>query len=117
MCTNDKGKQINKQRGVACVGVQMQGVVWLLCNLWSPLCNASEYAEGLQRCLEKCRVQYTRLYSDITPSKEVSPVLGDSWGTGQCHGTTSLPLLCPPLATSDPICPHSAPSTSTPLQL
>src|SRR5258707_4845106 len=36
---------------------------------------------------------------------------------GECHGMTSLPLLHPPLATSDPICLHSAPSTSTLLQL
>ena len=64
MCTNDKGKQINKQRGAACVEAQMQGVVWLLHNLQSLLCNASEYAEGLQRCSEKCRVQYARSYSD-----------------------------------------------------
>src|SRR6266446_3623678 len=26
------------------------------------------------------------------------------------HGMTSLPLLCPPLAASDPICLHSAPT-------
>src|SRR5258708_4032392 len=34
-----------------------------------------------------------------------------------CHGMTSLPLLCPPLAASDPIHLHSASSTSAPLQL
>src|SRR6266446_6743980 len=34
-----------------------------------------------------------------------------------CHGMTSLPLLCPPLAASDPICLHSASSTSALLQL
>src|SRR6266446_1038356 len=34
-----------------------------------------------------------------------------------CHGTTSLPLFCPPLATSDPICLHSTSSASTLLQL
>src|SRR5258705_8180812 len=27
-----------------------------------------------------------------------------------CHGTTSLPLLPPPLAASEPICPHSTPT-------
>src|SRR5258708_14700049 len=37
----------------------------------------------------------------------------DAW----CHGTTSLPLLHPPLAASEPFCLCSAPSTSTPLQL
>ncbi len=39
-----------------------------LCNMWSLICNASEYAEELWRCIrdasEKCRVQYTGLYSD-----------------------------------------------------
>src|SRR5258708_24811524 len=30
---------------------------------------------------------------------------------------TSLPLLCPPLATSEPFCLCSAPPASTPLQL
>src|SRR5260221_8541428 len=34
-----------------------------------------------------------------------------------CHGMTSLPLPCPPLATSDPFHLCSAPSASTPLQL
>src|SRR5258707_124122 len=34
-----------------------------------------------------------------------------------CHGMTSLPLLCPPLATSNPIHLHSTSSTSTLLQL
>ncbi len=60
MCTNDKGKQ----RGMAHAGAWMQGVVQLLCNLWSPLHNASEYMEGLWRCSEKHGVQYTRSYSD-----------------------------------------------------
>src|SRR5258708_16553244 len=36
---------------------------------------------------------------------------------GPCHGMTSLPLLRPPLATSDPICLLSVPSASTPLKL
>src|SRR5258708_24693789 len=35
----------------------------------------------------------------------------------KCHGTTSLPLLHPPLAASDPFHLHSAPSASTSLQL
>src|SRR5258708_24438566 len=34
-----------------------------------------------------------------------------------CHGTTSLPLLHPPLAASDPIYLHSTSSASTLLQL
>src|SRR5258708_18831069 len=37
--------------------------------------------------------------------------------TVKCHGTPSLPLLHPPLATSDPIHLLSTPSTSTLLQL
>src|SRR5258708_23798316 len=36
---------------------------------------------------------------------------------GLCHGMTSLPLLHPPLATSNPICLHSTPSAPTPLHL
>src|SRR5260370_32676014 len=31
----------------------------------------------------------------------------------ECHGMTSLPLPCPPLATSEPFCLHSASSAST----
>src|SRR5260221_7953729 len=38
-------------------------------------------------------------------------------GWDQCHGTTSLPLLHPPLAASNAICLHSASSASAPLQL
>ncbi len=34
----------------------------------------------------------------------------------RCHGMTSLPLLCSPLATSDPFHLHSTSSASTPLQ-
>ena len=59
----------------------MQGAVWLLHNLWSPLYDASEYMEGLWRCLEKHGVQYMRSYSDITPLLR----LGDLWGVG-CGG-------------------------------
>jgi len=48
----------------------MQGVDaggnMVLHSLRSPLCNASEYTEGLQRCSEKHRVQCTRSYSDNT---------------------------------------------------
>src|SRR5258708_40084776 len=35
----------------------------------------------------------------------------------RCHGTTSLPLLHPPLATSNPICLLSVPSASSSLPL
>ena len=38
--------------------------------MWSPICNASEYVEELQRCIgdasEKCGVRYAGLYSDTT---------------------------------------------------
>src|SRR5258708_38611980 len=45
-----------------------------------------------------------------------------AWGAyyleqSQCHGTTSLPLLHPPLATSNCLRLHSASSASAPLQL
>ena len=69
----------------------MQGAVWLLHNLWSPLCNASKYVEGLQRCPEKCRVWYARLYSDITPLLRRSPL---SWmicgAWGRCGGVAMV---------------------------
>src|SRR5260370_35520360 len=71
-CAGDKGKQTNKQtsRGGTCGGTDAGGDVELH-NMQSPICNASEYAEELQRCigdvLEKCGVQYTGSYSDITP--------------------------------------------------
>src|SRR5258708_1388102 len=42
---------------------------------------------------------------------------GSTGGEGGCHGMTSLPLLCSPLAASDPIHPLSMPSDSTLLQL
>src|SRR6266436_812215 len=91
MCTNDKGKQINKQQGTAHAGVQMQGAVWLLCNLQSLLCNASEYVEWLRRCSERHGVQYARLYSDITPLLRRSPL---SWVThgawGGCGGVVIM---------------------------
>src|SRR5260221_41765 len=94
MCTNDKGKQINKQQGMACAGAQMQGVVQLLCNLQSLLCNVSEYVEGLQRCLEKCRVWYTRSYSDITPLLRRSPLLWMICGVwGRCGGVAMVEVL------------------------
>ena len=54
-------KQTNKQtsRGSMCGGADAGGDVEL-CNMWSPIHNASEYAEELWRCirdvLEKCRV-------------------------------------------------------------
>src|SRR5258708_31696463 len=40
-----------------------------------------------------------------------------SFSLAPCHGMASLPPLHPPLATSDPICLHSTPSTPTLLQL
>src|SRR5258705_209411 len=91
MCGNDKGKQINKQQGMACVGVWMQGAVQLLHNLQSLLHNVSEYAEGLWRCLERHRVQYVRLYSDITPLLRRSPLLWVTHGAwGRCGGVVMV---------------------------
>src|SRR5258708_9437843 len=64
-----EGKQTNKQTsgGGTCGGMDAGGGVELH-NMWSPICNASEYTEELQRCiggaLEKCGVQYTGSYSD-----------------------------------------------------
>src|SRR6266436_722143 len=53
-----------------CGGTDAGGGVEL-CNMRSPICNASEYVEELRRCigdvLEKCRVQCAGSYSDITP--------------------------------------------------
>ena len=53
-----------------CEGADAGGSVELH-NMQSLICNASEYAEELWRCirdaLEKCRVQYAGSYSDITP--------------------------------------------------
>src|SRR5258705_12477928 len=60
-CAGDKGKQTNKQtsRGSTCGGADAGGDAELR-NMWSPIRNASEYAEELRRCirdaLEKCRV-------------------------------------------------------------
>src|SRR5258708_23424004 len=60
-CASDKGKQTNRQisGGGMCRGTDAGGGVEL-CNMWSLICNASEYAEELQRCIgdvsEKCGV-------------------------------------------------------------
>src|SRR5258707_10317355 len=66
-----KGKQTNKQTSRGTCGGADAGGSAELHNMWSLICNASEYAEELRRCigdaLEKCRVQYAGLYSDITP--------------------------------------------------
>src|SRR5260221_14100238 len=51
----------------------------------------------------------------LTPlPAEVCPELLKKHNVPFCHGMTSLPLLRLPLATSDPICLHSASSASTP---
>src|SRR5258708_1224674 len=53
-----------------CGGVDAGGSVEL-CSRQSPVCNVSEYAEELRRCIrdtsEKHGVRYTGSYSDITP--------------------------------------------------
>src|SRR5258707_4805267 len=69
--TNSEG-ETNKQTsgGGTCGGADAGGGAEL-CNMQSPIHNASEYMEELRRCigdvLEKRRVRYTGLYSDITP--------------------------------------------------
>src|SRR5260221_5539906 len=69
MCTSDKGKQTNKQTsgGSTCGGADAGGNAELH-NMQSPIHNASEYAEELQRCIrdasEKHGVRYAGLYSD-----------------------------------------------------
>ncbi len=74
METIQKGKKTNKQTsgGGMCRGMDAGGGVELH-SMQSLICNASEYAEELQRCirdaLEKHRVQYTGSYSDIDPKK------------------------------------------------
>src|SRR5260370_36902394 len=62
MCTSDKGKQTNKQtsRGGMCRGTDAGGGAEL-CNMWSPICNASEYMEELQRCIGKVQSSICRV--------------------------------------------------------
>src|SRR5258708_26986750 len=66
--TNLEG-ETNKQtsRGGTCRGADAGGSAEL-CNMQSPIHNASEYMEELRRCIrdasEKCRVRYAGLYSD-----------------------------------------------------
>src|SRR5258705_3949222 len=61
-----------------------------LCNMQSPIRNVSENVEELRRCirdaLEKCRVRYAGLYSDITPllrGTSSSQVTHMAWGGGR----------------------------------
>ena len=68
-----------------------------LCNMWSPIHNASEYAEELQRCIgdasEKHGVRYTGLYSDITPllrGTSSSQATHMAWGEGR--GVTKVEI-------------------------
>ena len=53
-CTDDKGKQTNKQtrRSGMCRGVDARGSAEL-CNMWSPVHNVSEYVEELWRCFRE----------------------------------------------------------------
>src|SRR5258707_11253616 len=62
MCTGDKGKQTNKQtsRGGTCGGADAGGGAELH-NMWSPIRNASEYAEELQRCIGKVQSSIHRV--------------------------------------------------------
>src|SRR5258707_10615822 len=68
ICTGDKGKQTS--RGSTCTGTDAGGSAELHI-MWSLICNVSEYAEELWRCIGKawsliCR-RYAGSYSDITP--------------------------------------------------
>ena len=83
---------------------------------------------GLVSGLQNIHVGFLAIWSCLTASlltfslTKPSPSLLLSIGPPpfiqpQCHGMTSLPLLHPPLATSEPFHLHSAPSASTPLQL
>ena len=62
MCTGDKGKQTNKQasRGGTCRGTDAGGSVELH-NMWSLICNASEYVEELWRCIGKAQSSICRV--------------------------------------------------------
>ena len=56
--------------------------------MWSPICNASEYAEELQRCfgdaLEKAWSSIHRSYSDSREGTEEQVVLDSSeWASEQ----------------------------------
>ena len=57
-----------------CGGTDAGGSVEL-CSMQSPICNASEYVEELQRCIgdasEKHGVQYTGSYSDTIPPSHI----------------------------------------------
>src|SRR6266446_6770320 len=61
-CTSDKGKQTNKQtsRGSMCRGTDAGGGAELH-NMWSLICNASEYAEELRRCIRKAQSSIHRV--------------------------------------------------------
>src|SRR5258708_13796744 len=54
MCASNKGKQTNKQTsgGSMCRGADAGGSAELH-SMQSPICNASEYAEELQRCFRE----------------------------------------------------------------
>ena len=48
MCASDKGKQTNKQVGVAHVEAQMQGVVWscVACGVQYAMCQSMQKSFG-----------------------------------------------------------------------
>src|SRR5258708_33169611 len=94
-----KGKQTNKQTsgGSTCGGADAGGSAEL-CNMQSPIHNASEYMEELQRCIgdasEKRGVRYTGLYSDITPllrGTSSSQATHMAWGGGR--GVVKVEIL------------------------
>ena len=84
------------------MGVQMQGAVWLLHNLQSPLCDVSEYTEGLWRCSEKHGVQYARSYSDNKVNFSIPPSKSALWGISKLDSATpSGNLLQIPLGVAE----------------
>src|SRR5260221_11591566 len=93
-CASDKGKQTNKQtsRGSMCGGADAGGSAELH-NMQSPICNASEDAEELQRCFgdasEKCGVRYAGSYSDTPEQPECSSI-------NTLYGNTGLRRLHSP---------------------
>src|SRR5260221_10241151 len=81
MCTSNKGKQTNKQqtsRGSMCGGVDAGGGVELH-SMWSPICNASEYVEELQRCIGEGTCQsmtlHIKLHTFLTHLQCISKAL------------------------------------------
>src|SRR5258708_9432775 len=70
------------------------------------------HVEKLLQCLEILGLHRERMGGGIFRGLgSVQVPLPRENGAGRmCHGMTSLPLLCPPLASSEPFCLHSPPT-------